>query len=257
MKEHQLPAVPEQPAIFPAVDLRGGRCVRLLRGERGVQFDYGGDPVAAASRWAAEGAEWIHVIDLGGALGETDNLEAILAIARAVRIPVQAGGGLRDEERIARLLDGGVHRVILGTRALRDPPFLDWILARHGTDRVVLAMDVAGDRIRLKGWEEESPLDLQGGLDLARRSGVEHVLITAVERDGTLAGPAVDLIRRALDAGAPAVVAAGGIGMIEDIRSLLDLRHPRLEGVVVGRALYEERVPLAEAVALSKEYRKR
>jgi phosphoribosylformimino-5-aminoimidazole carboxamide ribotide isomerase len=248
--------VPPAPGIFPAVDLRGGRCVRLLRGERGVQFDYGGDPVAAAARWAAAGAEWIHAIDLGGALGEADNLEAIAAIARAVRIPVQAGGGLRDEERIAKLLDAGVFRVILGTRALRDPPFLERVVARHGTARVVLAMDVAGDRIRLKGWEEESPLDLEGGLDLALRSGVKHVLITAIERDGTLAGPAVDLIRRALDAGAPAVVAAGGIGTIDDVRSLLDLRHPRLEGVVVGRALYEERVQLEAAVALSKEYRK-
>jgi phosphoribosylformimino-5-aminoimidazole carboxamide ribotide isomerase len=252
-----LPTPPGAPAIFPAVDLRGGRCVRLLRGERGVQFDYGGDPVAAASRWVEAGAEWIHAIDLGGALGEPDNLEAIAAIARAVPIPVQAGGGLRDEERIARLLEAGVFRVILGTRALGDPPFLEASLARYGAERIVLAMDVAGDRIRLKGWEEESGLDLAGGLELARRSGVEHVLITAIERDGTLSGPAVDLIRRALDAGAPAVVAAGGIGTIEDVRALLDLRHPRLEGVVVGRALYEERVRLDEAVALSKEYRKR
>jgi phosphoribosylformimino-5-aminoimidazole carboxamide ribotide isomerase len=244
------------PWLFPAVDLRGGRCVRLVRGAREAEIGYGEDPVAAARLWSEAGAEWIHAIDLGGALGEPDNLEAILAIARAVGVPVQAGGGLRDEARVDRLLAGGVERVILGTRALADPPFLSRLLSRHGPERIVLAMDVAGDRVRVKGWEEESGLDLEAGLDFARERGVRHLLLTAIDRDGTLAGPRIPLVREALEEGSASVVAAGGIGTLEHIRSVLDLRHPRLEGVVVGRALYEKTVDLASALALTKEYRR-
>jgi len=228
--------------------------VRLVRGARGAEIPYGEDPQEAARRWEREGAEWIHAIDLGGALGETDNLDAIISIARAVRIPVQAGGGLRDAERVDRLLSGGVDRVILGTRALADREFLAGLLEHHGPSRIVLAMDVAGDRVRVKGWEAESGLDLAGGLAYARASGVEHLLLTAIERDGTLAGPALPLIARALEESEAKVMAAGGIGKLEDLRAVFDLRHPRLEGAVVGRALYEGTVSLGDAVALSKEF---
>ena len=237
-----------RPAIFPAVDLRGGRCVRLVRGARDAEIGYQGDPVETARRWAREGAEWIHAIDLGAALGETDNRESILAIAREVAVPVQAGGGLREEEPVEKLLRGGVRRVILGTRALEEPGFLERMLERHGPERIVLALDLAGDEVKVRGWEEESGLDLSAGLRFAREKGVEHLLITAIERDGTLEGPAVPLIERALQSGA-SVVAAGGIGSLEHIRALLELRHPRLEGVVVGRALYEGRFSLAQAEA--------
>ncbi len=250
-----LPTTSPRPAIFPAVDLRGGRCVRLVRGARDAEIGYGDDPVAAALRWRDEGAEWIHAIDLGGALGEIDNLQAIVAIARAVDVPVQAGGGLRDEARVARLLDGGVRRVILGTRALRDEEFLRGMVDRFGAERIVLAVDVTGETVRLKGWEEESGLDIAAGLAYGASAGVRHILVTAIDRDGTLSGPAVPLVSRVLAAGAFSVVAAGGIGTLEHIRGLLDLRHPQLEGVVVGRALYEGTVGLPDAVKLSREYR--
>ncbi len=250
------PHLPRWPSVFPAVDLRGGRCVRLVRGARGAEIDYGGDPAQAARRWADQGAEWIHAIDLGGALGEPDSLDVILAIAREVPVPVQAGGGLRDLEQINRLLEGRVARVILGTRALREPEFLQTVISRHGPERVVLAMDMAAGRVRVKGWEEESSFDLPGGLVYAKEAGVEHVLITAIDRDGTLTGPGIPLIRQAIDEGFLAVVAAGGIGKLEDLRSLLELRRERLEGVVVGRALYEGTVSLPDAVRLSREYKK-
>jgi len=243
-----------KPCIFPAVDLRGGRCVRLLRGARGAETAYGDDPVAAARRWVEKGAEWIHAIDLGGAFGEPDNLAAVLAIARAVKAPVQAGGGLRDAERVARLLDGGIARVILGTRALVDPGFLDEALKRHGASRIVLALDVAQGRVKLKGWEIESGMDLAAGLGYAAAHGVERLLVTAIDQDGTLEGPSLSVVRQALDRGQGAVLAAGGIGSLDDIRALFDLRDPRLDGVVVGRALYEGAVKLDEAVRLSKEY---
>ncbi len=250
-----LAAGPARPSIFPAVDLRGGRCVRLVRGARDAEIGYGDDPVGAARRWCDEGAEWIHAIDLGGALGECDNLRSIVAIARAVDVPVQAGGGLRDEDRVARLLEGGVRRVILGTRALRDEEFLRSMLERFGSERIVLAMDVVGEAVRLKGWEEESGLDIDSGLAYGSSTGVRHLLVTAIDRDGTLSGPAVSLVSRALAAGDFSIIAAGGIGTLEHIRGLFDLRRPGLEGVIVGRALYEGTVALPEAVELSREYR--
>jgi phosphoribosylformimino-5-aminoimidazole carboxamide ribotide isomerase len=245
--------------IFPAIDLRGGRCIRLVRGERSAEIDYATDPVDAARRWLQAGAEWIHAIDLGAALGEPDSAEGVLAIARAAApVPVQSGGGLRDDASIERLLSGGVRRVILGTRALADPGFLRAQIERWGPDRIVLAMDVAGGRVRTKGWEESTGLDVAGGMTLARETGVAHALVTAIDRDGTLSGPNVDLIRRSLDLAGETmgIVAAGGIGTIEHIRAVLEVRHPRLEGVVAGRALYEGTVDLRAAVALSKEYRK-
>lgn len=244
----------EATRIFPAIDLRGGRCVRLVKGQRDEEIDYGGDPVAVARRWEELGAECLHVIDLGAAFGEPDSTEVVLEIARAVDVPVQTGGGIRDSERMLRLLDGGVARVILGTRAFRDPEFLAQAVEAHGRERVVVGLDCDGDRVKVAGWEEESPLDVLAGLSLVRGAGVRHLLVTAIDRDGTLSGAREDLLRRVLDTEGVRVVAAGGIGTLEHIREVLELRHPRLEGVVVGRALYEGTVELAEAVWLAKSY---
>jgi phosphoribosylformimino-5-aminoimidazole carboxamide ribotide isomerase len=249
---------PDPPAIYPAIDLRGGRVVRLVRGAADAEIGYGDDPGASARRWVAAGAACLHVIDLGAALGEPDSTAAVLAVARGVDVPVQVGGGIRDRERVEELLAGGAGRVILGTRALREPAFLRQMVAAHGAERVVLAMDVAGGRVRVAGWTEESSLDLEGGMELAERSGVRHVLVTAIDRDGTLSGPDLELagetLRLALARGL-LVVAAGGIGALDDVRALLDLGSPALEGVVAGRALYEGTVDLGEAVKLAASRR--
>jgi len=243
----------EYTRIFPAIDVRGGRCVRLIQGKRDAEIHYGDDPVSIARRWEEAGAECLHVIDLGAALGESDSVDVVLQIARAVSVPVQTGGGIRDEERVARLLDGGVARVMLGTRAFRDPEFLAASVAGRGAERIMVSLDCEGDRVKVAGWEEDSPLDVSGGLDLARRAGVKHLLVTATDRDGTLSGARMDLYDQVLGDGGFQVVAAGGIGELEHVRALLDLRHPSLEGVVVGRALYEGTVDLAESISLSRE----
>jgi phosphoribosylformimino-5-aminoimidazole carboxamide ribotide isomerase len=249
-----IPFPEEGPArIFPAIDLRGGRCVRLVCGRRDAEIDYGTEPLAVARRWVEAGAECLHVVDLGAALGEADSAEAVLAIARGAGVPVQAGGGIRDAERVARCLEDGVSRVMLGTRALRDPAFLAAQVAAYGKERIVLSIDCEGEAVRVSGWEEVSALDLRRALELARQAGVRHLLVTATDRDGTLAGPRLDLIELALAGGGFRVVAAGGIGSLADVRRVLELRHPALEGVVVGRALYEDKVDLTEAVALSRE----
>lgn len=239
--------------IFPAIDLRGGRCVRLIRGRRDAEIHYSDDPVAVAKRWEDEGAECLHVIDLGAAFGEDDSADVVLEIVRQVGVPVQTGGGIRDAERIARFLDGGVARVMLGTRAFRDPGFLADRVEEHGAARILVSLDCEGDRVKVAGWEEDSPLDVTHGLDLARGAGVVHLLVTATDRDGTLGGARVDLCERVLTEGSFRVVAAGGVGKIEHIRELLELRSEALEGVVVGRALYEGSVDLVAAVSLARE----
>lgn len=239
--------------IFPAIDLRGGRCVRLIQGKRDAEIHYGDDPVAIAKRWEGEGAECLHVIDLGAAFGEEDSVEVVLEIASSINVPVQTGGGIRDAERIARFLDGGVARVMLGTRAFRDPEFLAARVEEHGAARILVSLDCEGDRVKVAGWEEDSPLDVARGLELARGAGVRRLLVTATDRDGTLSGARLDLYERVLADGDFRVAAAGGIGQLDHIRELLELRNAALEGVVVGRALYEGSVDLAAAVALAKE----
>jgi phosphoribosylformimino-5-aminoimidazole carboxamide ribotide isomerase len=240
------------PRIFPAIDLRGGRCVRLVEGKRDAEIRYDADPLEAAARWVAEGAGCLHVIDLGAAFGEADSRDAVLAIAARAGVPVQTGGGIRDEETVARLLDGGVARVILGTRALKDKEFLARMAERHGRRRVMVSLDALGDSVRIAGWEEESALGIEDAIALVERAGVDRLLVTATDRDGTFAGPRVELVRRVLEGSRCRVVAAGGIGSVADVEAVLAVGHPRLEGVVIGRALYEGKVDLKEAIEAAR-----
>ena len=240
------------PQIFPAIDLRGGRCVRLVQGKKDDEIHYDDDPVAVARRWRDAGAGCLHVIDLGAAFGEAHSSDVVLTIARELELPVQTGGGLRSEESVRRLLEGGVARVILGTRAFRDPDFLARMIDTHGPERIVVGLDCDGDRVKVSGWEEASSLDVDAGLELVRKAGVVHLLVTAIDRDGTLSGAREELVSRVLDAGDVRVVAAGGIGTLDHVRSVLALDHVGLEGVVVGRALYEGTVVLEEALALTQ-----
>lgn len=237
--------------IFPAIDLRGGRCVRLIRGARDAEIHYDDDPLGVARRWCAAGATCLHVIDLGAAFGEADSRDVILSIAREVDVPVQAGGGLRDEAAVAQLLDGTVARVLLGTRALADEAFLKSEIDKWGAERIVLCMDCDGERVKVSGWEADSAFDIPAALAYAKECGAKRFLVTATDRDGTLSGPRLDLTQRILDSGAGKVAAAGGVGNLDDVRALIDLGHPALEGVVVGRALYEGTVRLEDAVALT------
>lgn len=248
-----FPSFPDwaSPRIFPAIDLRGGGCVRLIRGARDAELRYDGDPVEVALRWEAAGAECLHVVDLGGAFGEPHSRAVILRIAEALKVPVQAGGGLRDEAAVGELLDGGVARVLIGTRALEDRSFLERLVADRGAGRVVVSVDCEGDSVRVAGWERGSPLGLAEALSRVTEAGIEHLLVTATDRDGTLAGPRLELYERVLALSSCRVVAAGGIGNLKHIREALRLPAARLEGVVVGRALYEGTVRLEEAIALT------
>ncbi len=237
--------------LYPAIDIRGGQAVRLLQGDYERETTYDADPAEAASRWAAEGAEYLHVVDLDGAkAGEPRNLDAVRRIADAVACPIQVGGGLRDAASVAALLDAGAARVVIGTAALRDPAFLDRALAEHG-ERIVVSVDARDGKVSLSGWIESSDVDVADAVaDLGRR-GVSRFLCTAIEVDGTMEGPALGELERIATGTEAQVIASGGVGSAEDLAALarLGARTPNLEGAIVGRALYERRFGVADGIA--------
>lgn len=235
--------------LYPAIDIRGGQAVRLLQGDYERETTYDADPVDAARRWADEGAEFLHVVDLDGAkAGEPRNLDAIRRIADTVDCPIQVGGGLRDADSVAAVLDAGAARVVIGTAALRDPKFLDEALAAHG-DAVVVSVDTRGGKVSLSGWTETSDVDAPEGVaDLTER-GVARFLCTAIEVDGTMEGPAIAQLNEIAAATSSQVIASGGVGNLSHLETLIDKAAPNIEGAIVGKALYEKKFTVAEGIA--------
>jgi len=235
--------------LYPAIDIRGGQAVRLLQGDYERETAYDADPVDAATRWAGEGAEILHVVDLDGAkAGEPRNLGAIRRIAAAVECPIQAGGGLRDVESVEAILEAGAERAVIGTAALRDPEFLAAMLDRH-PDRIVVSVDARDGKVSLSGWTETSALDVADAVAHLTGRGATRFLCTAIEVDGTMAGPAVDELNRIAAATEMNVIASGGVGGLEHLEALAASAAPNVEGVIVGRALYERKFTVGEAVA--------
>lgn len=235
--------------LYPAIDIRGGQAVRLLQGDYERETTYDADPVDAARRWADEGAEFLHVVDLDGArAGEPQNLDAVRRIATAVDCPIQVGGGLRDPDSVAAVLEAGAARVVIGTAALRDPEFLAAAVSAHG-EQVVVSVDTRGGKVSLSGWTETSDVDAPDAVaDLSER-GVQRFLCTAIEVDGTMEGPAVDQLNQIAAATSAQVIASGGVGELSDLEALARETAPNVEGAIVGRALYERRFTVAEGIA--------
>jgi phosphoribosylformimino-5-aminoimidazole carboxamide ribotide isomerase len=235
--------------VFPAIDLRGGRCVRLHKGDYANETVYGDDPVAQARAFAAAGAAWIHVVDLDAArTGEPVNRPVIASICRAVEVPVQVGGGVRDAAAAEALFDAGVTRVVIGTAALEHPELVRELAPRHA---VAVGLDVNGREVAVRGWVEGSGRTLD---EVAREfadAGVAAIVATQIARDGTLEGPDLDLYRELLSSSPLDIVASGGVGTLDDLRALdaLAVDERRLSGVIVGKALYEGRFTLEEALA--------
>jgi phosphoribosylformimino-5-aminoimidazole carboxamide ribotide isomerase len=234
--------------LYPAIDIRGGKAVRLLQGDYARETTYDADPVDAAKRWAGEGAEFLHVVDLDGAkAGEPQNLEAVRRIAAAVECPIQVGGGLRDPASVAALLDAGAARVVIGTAALRDPDFLQMMVNAHA-DRIVVSVDARDGKVSLSGWTETSDVDVANAVaDLSRR-GVVRFLCTAIEVDGTMEGPAIGELDRIAAATPAQVIASGGVGDLSDLEALAGMDASNIEGAIVGRALYERKFTVSEAI---------
>jgi len=236
--------------LYPAIDIRGGQAVRLMEGDYARETVYDADPVDAARRWIDEGAEFLHVVDLDGAkAGSPQNLAAIESIA-ALGCPIQVGGGLRNSEAVAATLNSGVGRVVIGTAALRDPEFLDAVVAEHG-ERVVVSVDARGGKVSLSGWTEATEQDVAETVKELGERGVARFLCTEIDVDGTMEGPAVDELRRIAAGTSSQVIASGGVGTLADLQALAKLgaEAPNIEGTIVGRALYERRFTVAEGIA--------
>jgi phosphoribosylformimino-5-aminoimidazole carboxamide ribotide isomerase len=235
--------------LYPAIDIRGGSAVRLLRGDYERETAYDADPVDAANRWCADGAEFLHVVDLDGArAGAPRNLEAVRRIAAGAPCPVQVGGGLRDPGSVAAVLDAGAARAVIGTAALRDGAFLDEMIARHG-ERIVVSVDSRGGQVALEGWTEGSGTDVVDAVSEMTSRGVGRFLCTTIEVDGTMEGPALEELGRIAAATDAELIASGGVGTLADLEALAAAAPVNVSGVIVGRALYENRFTVSEANA--------
>jgi phosphoribosylformimino-5-aminoimidazole carboxamide ribotide isomerase len=233
--------------LFPSIDLRRGRVVRLHQGDFARETVYGDDPVAVARSYADAGATWIHVVDLDASRRDGSNRDAIVAVAGAVDVPVQAGGGVRD----ASLLEAGVARVVLGSAAVDDPDLVARMAAAH-PGRVVVGLDHRDGEVRVRGWEEGSGRHLHDLVAELAVPGVAAFVVTDISRDATLAGPDLDGYAALLGATTVPVVSSGGVGTLADLEALaaLEVAGRRLAGAIVGKALYEARFTLADALAV-------
>lgn len=235
--------------VYPAIDIRGGKCVRLLQGDYNQETVYG-DPLEMAKKWEREGAKWLHVVDLDGAKEGTQvNRELIIKMAQAVDIPVQVGGGLRTMEAVSDFLQGGVSRVIIGTAAIKDRDFTERVLAQYG-DQVAIGIDARNGYVATHGWLETSEVKAE---ELARElaaKGAGTFIYTDISRDGTLQGPNVEgNVNLARQAGVN-VIASGGVSNLDDIKKLASFSDEGISGVIVGKALYTGNVSLKDALTV-------
>jgi phosphoribosylformimino-5-aminoimidazole carboxamide ribotide isomerase len=231
--------------IYPAIDLRGGQCVRLRQGDYSQETVFDADPAAVAGRWVGQGATWLHLVDLDGAReGKPINEQSIRSIIQQAGVPCQMGGGLRSEEDIETALRWGVARVVLGTRALREPAWAEQ-MARRFPGKVALGIDARDGKVAVEGWQEVSDLS---ALDFARRAAdwpLAAIIYTDIHRDGMLQGPNVEATAALAQTTTIPVIASGGVTTLDDVRRLA---ARSLSGCIIGRALYEGNINLAEAI---------
>jgi len=236
--------------ILPAIDLKGGKVVRLLRGDFEKETVYAEDPVSIAKQWESEGAKWIHVVDLDGAFrGEPVNLKWVGEIARSVECSIECGGGIRTHEMIEKLLSFGVKRVVLGTRALLSESFLQDCIRDFG-HHIVVSIDARENKLTTHGWTETLSMDAPTMAKRLEELGVSLIICTDVGKDGTLEGPNLSLYEKIIKVSSIPFIVSGGISSLSDIAGLLKLKDRLPWGVIVGRALYEKKFSLKRAVAL-------
>lgn len=231
--------------LLPAVDVAGGQAVRLVQGAAGSETGYG-DPLAAALAWQAAGAEWIHLVDLDAAFGRGSNAALLAGVVRRLDIAVELSGGIRDDASLAAALSTGCARVNVGTAALERPDWVRAVIAEHG-ERVAVGLDVRGSRLAARGWTAEGG-DLNEALARLDGDGCRRFVVTDVTRDGTLAGPNLDLLRAVCARTTRPVIASGGISGLNDLRAVAALRPLGVEGAIVGKALYAGVFTLEQAL---------
>jgi phosphoribosylformimino-5-aminoimidazole carboxamide ribotide isomerase len=236
--------------LFPAIDIIGGKAVRLERGDFSHQTDYDADPLDAAKRWVDGGARALHIVDLDGArTGTPANVSQIARIVETLDVPIQVGGGLRSLEAVKAVADAGAIRLILGTAAFRDPEFLEAAVAAY-PERIVISVDARSGRVATAGWTENTELTVVDAITDFQERGVMRFVYSSIDRDGMLSGPDIDGARAVAACVQESFIYSGGIGELRDLAALAALREPKLAGVIVGKAIYERRFDVGAAQAL-------
>jgi phosphoribosylformimino-5-aminoimidazole carboxamide ribotide isomerase len=236
--------------LYPAIDILDGSAVRLVKGDFDAKKVYDTDPLDAARGWTEAGAEYLHVVDLDGAkTGAPKNLENLRRIAGELGVPVQYGGGLRSAQAVSDALAAGAARVILGTVAMLDPTVLHTCLQAHGPERILVGVDVRGGEVVTHGWLQGTDVQARVAFDALRERGVSNFVFTNVDRDGMLEGPNLEEVRRVAQVVKGSLIYSGGIGQLADLEGLAGLSETSLQGVIVGKALYERRFTVAQAQA--------
>jgi phosphoribosylanthranilate isomerase len=233
--------------LLPAVDVTEGQAVRLVHGEAGTETGYG-DPMEAALRWQADGAEWVHLVDLDAAFGRGSNASLLADVIGRLDVAVELSGGIRDDASLRAALATGAARVNVGTAALEDPEWCDRVVGEYG-DRVAIGLDVRGHTLAARGWTRDGG-DLFEVLERLDKAGCARYVVTDIRRDGTLTGPNLDLLREVCARTPAPVIASGGVSNLDDLRALSTLEPVGVEGVIAGKALYAGAFTVAEALAV-------
>ena len=238
--------------IIPAIDLMNGRVVRLTRGdpEKATFYDQWGSPVDVAQKWKSEGAQRLHVIDLDAAFGKPNNLKVVSEISGATNLPIQMGGGVRSVEAVRKILGAGIQHVILGSLAFRDTSVITKLSEEYGANRLIVALDNRQGSVMIEGWTSKTGLSLKEALEKYGNLGVTSFLITSITRDGTLSGPDLKMLKNVRKWSSGETIAAGGIGSLEDLSAL---KRSDFDAAVVGKALYERRFTLKDAISKVRE----
>lgn len=232
--------------LYPAIDLKNGQCVRLKQGEFKDITVYSDKPEEIAAKWQSKGATFLHLVDLDGALaGHSVNKEVVRKIAATVSIPIQMGGGIRKDEDIEFVLSLGVSRVIIGTKAAENPEFIRNMVNKFGQERIVAGIDAKNGMVAVEGWEKISDITASDLANRMKEYGIRHVVYTDIARDGMLSGPNVEYTKKLTDETGLDIIASGGMSSMEDLK---ELYYAGIHGAIIGKALYENRIDLEEAI---------
>jgi len=236
--------------IYPAIDIRGGKCVRLFQGDYNLESTYYESPLEPAEKWYEAGARWLHIIDLDGAkTGKPENLDIIKEILKRFKINIQVGGGIRTIEAAEAYLKGGAGRVIIGSQALKDIKFVEKLLNKYGTEKIIISLDGRNNQVYSDGWLKESGIDLFSAAQKLAQIGVETFIYTDIEKDGTLAGPNITQTLNLAARTGKKVIAAGGIATQDDVLNLARYQDSGMVGAVIGRALYTGNINLKTLIS--------